>query len=288
MSALAASAVPGTTVSGFCRNNTSTSAAVIRRMRYQDTIDGAFLQTTGCGRGRRRGPQLEKPVGSEIVADRERLRVVPPELFADAVGEPVALLLQVLAHSRPLAQLDDGRILGRQLPEAVSVGAQAVAEDMSIAAVVLGSGDGKPIAEAVELLRVDRVDAKPTFEQRFDNRAVRHLDRDGARRRCRPRHRQQPGTQLGKSRATMGEPTFTDNLAAGIDQTDLVRLACPVDAGEPFDIFCHYSPLCFRRQATATPRHALYWRSWRDSPPDVHRGQPAEARVPVRCSRHGR
>src|SRR5215831_11907447 len=159
---------------------------------------------------------------------------------------------------------------------------------MSIAAVVLGSGDGKPIAEAVELLRVDRVDAKPAFEQRFDNRAVRHLDRDADRRRCRPRHRQQPGTQLGKSRATMGEPTFTDNLAAGIDQTNLVRLACPVDAGEPFDIFCHYSLLCFRRQATATPRHALYWRSWRDSPPDVHRGPPAEARVPVRCSEHGR
>src|SRR5262252_9080004 len=111
-------------------------------MSLQDTLDGAFLQATGCGRGRRRGPQLEKPVGSEIVADRERLRVVPPELFARAVGEPVALLLQVLAHSRPLAQLDDGRILGRQLPEAVSVGAQAVAEDMSIAAVVLGSSDG--------------------------------------------------------------------------------------------------------------------------------------------------
>jgi hypothetical protein len=24
----------------------------------------------------------------------------------------------------------------------------------------------------------------------------------------------------------------------------------------------------------------LYWRSWHDSPLDVHRGQPAEARVP--------
>ena len=73
-----------------------------------------------------------------------------------------------------------------------------------------------------------------------------------------------------------------------LDQADLVRLACPVDAGEPFDIFCHHSLASFRRQATAMPNRSLYWRSWRDSPPDVHRGQPAEARVPVRCSKHGR
>ena len=85
-----------------------------------------------------------------------------------------------------------------------------------------------------------------------------------------------------------GEPTFTDNLAASIDQADLVRLACPVDAGEPFDIFCHHSLASFRRQATAMPNRSLYWRSWRGSPPDVHRGQPAEAHVPVRCSKHRR
>src|SRR5215831_3220662 len=139
MWALAASAVPGATVSGFWQQHQHLGRGdPPDAMSLPNALDGAFPQTTGCGRGRRRGPQLEKPVGSEIVADRERLRVIPPELFADAVGEPVALLLQVLAHSRPLAQLDDGRILGRQLPEAVSVGAQAVAEDMSIAAVVLG------------------------------------------------------------------------------------------------------------------------------------------------------
>jgi hypothetical protein len=67
------------------------------------------------------------------------LRVVPPELFAHAVGEPVALLLQVLAPSRPLAQLDDGRILGRQLnarrfpcPRAVSPSMHARASAVRI------------------------------------------------------------------------------------------------------------------------------------------------------------
>src|SRR5215471_17423704 len=101
MWALAASAVPGATVSGFLLQQRQHLGRgdPPDAISLQDALDGAFPQATGCGRGRRRGPQLEKPVGSEIVADRERSRVVPPELFAHAVGEPVALLLQVLARS---------------------------------------------------------------------------------------------------------------------------------------------------------------------------------------------
>ena len=75
-------------------------------------------------------------------------------------------------------------------PEAVPVGPQAVAEHMSIAAIILGASHGEPIAKTVELLRVDRVNLKTAFEQRLDNRAMRHLDRDGDRRRRPPRHRQ--------------------------------------------------------------------------------------------------
>src|SRR5262249_43767355 len=245
MWALAASAVPGATVSGFCRNSGSTSAAAIRRMRCLYAVDGAFTDTGGLGRGRRRGPQLEEPIGGEIVTDHECLWVIPPELLAHPVGEPVSLLLQVLGHTRPLAQFDDHRILGRQQPEAVPVGAQAVAENMSIAAVVLGPGHRETIAEAVKLLWIDRIDLKTAFEQRFDNRAMRHLDRDRDPCRGRSRYRQQPRAQLGKPSAAMGERSLTDNLAAGIDQADAMRLACPVDAGEPLGIICHYSPPSF-------------------------------------------
>src|SRR6516225_3229606 len=59
----------------------------------------------------------------------------------------------------------------------------------------------------------------------------------------------------------MGEPAFTDNLATAIDQTDLVRLACPVDAGKPLNIFCHHSPFVLsppgHRDASSFPVLAL-------------------------------
>jgi len=166
----------------------------------------------------------------------------------------------------------------------MSVGAPGIGQDMRIAPVILGAGHGEAVAEPVELFRIDRVGLEPAFEQRFDDRAVRHFDRDGDRGRLRCRHRQQPSAKIGKAGPAMGKGALADHLAVGIDQTNLVRLACPVDAGEPSGIVGHRSLLHSRAYRDAC--HSLYWRSWRDSPRDLHRGQPAEARVPPRCSKH--
>lgn len=80
-------------------------------------------------------------------------------------------------HSRPLAQLDDLGWLFREAPEEVAIGAQRVGEHHGVAAVVLGAGDRESIAEAIELLWVDREDDEAAVEQCLNHRAVRHLDR---------------------------------------------------------------------------------------------------------------
>src|SRR5262249_47047077 len=96
-----------------------------------------------------------------------------------------------------------------------------------------------------------------------------------------PRHRQQPRAHLGKPGATMGEPALTDNLPAGIDQTDLVCLACPVDAGKPLNIFSHRFPLlpfaarpprCPIIPCTGAPLEGAtsYWASIVANPPGAH------------------
>jgi hypothetical protein len=77
----------------------------------------------------------------------------------------------------------------------------------------------------------------------------------------------------------MAKRALADNLAAGIDQAGLVRLACPVDAGEPLGIVGHRS-LFSSQPGHRDARHSLCWRSGRDSPRDVRRGQPDEARAP--------
>src|SRR3954470_15481970 len=55
-----------------------------------------LAQACGLGRGGRQCPQLQDPFGCHIVAHREQLRIVAPELLADAVREARALLLQFL------------------------------------------------------------------------------------------------------------------------------------------------------------------------------------------------
>jgi hypothetical protein len=94
----------------------------------------------------------------EIVTEFERLRIIAPELLADAVGQPVTFLLQVLGHAGPLAQLDHDRVFDCKPAKAMPVGSQRVAEHVGVPAVVFGAGDGEAIAEAVELFRVDRID----------------------------------------------------------------------------------------------------------------------------------
>jgi hypothetical protein len=77
--------------------------------------------------------------------------------------------------------------------------------------------------------------------------------------------------------------TLADHLAVGIDQTNLVGLAQSMPANHRASSVI---ALSFRSRPYRDACHSFYWRSWRDSPRDLHRGQPREARVPPRCSEH--
>ena len=172
-----------------------------------------LAQARRLGRGRRHRPQRQDPLGRDVVAQLEQLRVVAPELLADAVGQAHALLLQLLGQARPLAQLDHGRVAGLHGPEQVPVGAQPGGRDPGVAPVVLGAGDAEPVAQAVELLGVDRVHGEAAVQQRIDHRPVRHLDRH--------RHsagiagdRHQPVAECRQARAAMRELPLAGNRAA--------------------------------------------------------------------------
>ena len=206
-------------------------------------------------------------------------------MLADAVGEPVAFLLQVLGHAGPLAQLDHDRVFDREPAEAMPVGSQGVGEHVGIAAVVLGAGDGELIAEAVELFGVDRIDLETALEQDLDDGTVRHLDRHGDRGRLFAARRHQPVAHLGEARSPVREGSLADNLSIGRDEADLMGLARPVDAAEKSNIGTHdATSRIYSGHRDAD--QSLYWRSRRNSPLDLHRGQPAGARVPPRYSWH--
>jgi hypothetical protein len=71
-------------------------------------------------------PQVEKPISRQIVAELERLRVISPELMVDLIGQPRALLRQLIRHARPLTQLNHHRIVDGQAPQGGPVGAQRI------------------------------------------------------------------------------------------------------------------------------------------------------------------
>ncbi len=106
-------------------------------MGLQQARDTALAQAGGLGGRPRQNPEVEEPVGGDIVVEFEALRIIARELRPDAVGEPVAFLLDVLGHARPLARLDHDRVFGRERPEAMTVGSERVGVHVGIAAIVL-------------------------------------------------------------------------------------------------------------------------------------------------------
>jgi PAS domain S-box-containing protein len=191
-----------------------------------------LAQARRLGRGRRHGPQRQDPLGRDVVGELQQLRIVAPELLADAVAQAHALLLQLLGQARPLAQLDHGRVAGLHGPEQVRVGAQPGGRDPGVAAVVLGAGDAEPVAQAVELLGVDRVHGEAAVQQRIHHRPVRHLDRhrDGAGI---ARDRHQPVAECRQARAAMRERPLAHDGAAAVEDAGLVLRGTPVNRGEP-------------------------------------------------------
>ena len=123
------------------------------------------------------------------------------------------------------------------------------------------------------------------LEQDLDDGTVRHLDRHGDRGRLFAARRHQPVAHLGEAFAAVRKGSLADNLSIGRDEADLMGLARPVDAAEKSNIGTHDAT----SQIYSGHRDAdqsLHWRSWRNSPLDLHRGQPTGAHVPPRYSRH--
>jgi hypothetical protein len=198
----------------------------------QQTRHRRRAQARRFGRRRRQRPQRQDPFGRDIVAQREQLRVVAPELLADAVGQADALLPQLLGQARPFPELDNGRVAGLHRPEQVPVGAQPRGRDPSIAPVVLGAGDAEPVPQTVELLGVDRVHGEAALQERIDHRPVRHLDRhrNSAGLAC---ERHQPVAECRQARAAVGKLPLPSDLARGVEKAGLVLLRAPIDGSEP-------------------------------------------------------
>ena len=176
--------------------------------------------------------------------------------------------------------------------EGVPVGAQRRGQHAGVAAVVLGARRRVPVAEPVELLRVDRVHREAARQQALRHRPARRLDRHADLRR---RHAAgglgDPGRHRRQARAAVLERLLAAHRAGVVEEAGLVLPRSPVHADEPPRLgrVCHDWLLAvvvgFPGNA-AMPAGPCTGARSADSSLGFHRGRSARAPVLRRCSRH--
>src|SRR5215212_3557073 len=190
----------------------------------------------------------------------------------------------VSSRSRTLAA-ESRRIERLHRAKAARVGAQRVAQHLRIPAIILGASRREAVAEAIELLGIDRVNAEATLHQALDDRAVRHLDGHEDRLGGSSRHLEDPSRHRGQTFAAVSERPRATLAAAGIGHLDVMRLGGPVDTHEPVALVLHRAdPYAVGAAAMLTgPCTGAQGRRLPTGPPP----RPlAGARVPPRCSQH--
>ena len=253
----------------------------------QEVGDGPGADAARLLRSRHQAPEFACPGPGEIAFDPEKLRVVAPELLAGTVDEARLVAGEIAGNARPLAEFDDFRCLRIQAPESLVVGSQGIGQRPGVTAIVLGAGGRPPVAEAVELLRVDGVDRETAFHHRLDNGSVRNLDGNCDGMRLCVGCIKEPVGHLRESGAAVREGAFAQRLAVAVNDKDLVRFRAPIDSckelktchGIPFNELCQRAATMPARPCTGAQGAKL---------PTGHPSWPGtEARVLTRCSKRG-
>jgi hypothetical protein len=111
-------------------------------------------------RYRHQPPQIEKPVRRNVIGQLQHLRIVTPELLADAITESIPFCALILSDPRPLSQFDHNRVERCDRTQTVRISPERVSKHLGITAVILGARRREAVSEAIELLWIDGVDTK--------------------------------------------------------------------------------------------------------------------------------
>ena len=178
------------------------------------------------------------------------------------------------------------RVGDLQATKQMPVGAKTIGRDTGVSPIVLGAGDAEPIAQAIKLLRIDRMDDEAAIQKHIDDRPMRHLDRDRDRAGL-ARDRLDPIGQLRQSGAAMRKFAFAYDTTFGIENADLMFLGSPIDSGKPLDGLLGHLSLPARWH---TSRHDACRSLYRRSKARLPTGHPSwptrRGTSPIWCSRH--
>src|SRR3546814_19182438 len=126
---------------------------------------------------------------------------------------------------------------------------------------LLGAGRREAVAEAVELLGIDGVQAKAPRHQAFHHRSMRCLDRHRYFLRPRARDREDPLRHGGQAGAVVREAARSQPDTRRVAHMALMILRAPIDTREPPLLMFHAPPLSCPGPCHGP--HALLYLLWK-------------------------
>ena len=155
------------------------------------------------------------------------------KLVAKPVGKAAELVPELVVHARVLTQFDDDRILEPHPPEDGPIRTERGGQDERVAPVILRAGHGVTVAEAIQLLGVERVHMKPALYERFDNGPSRNFNRDTHSLRSPVRQADEPFDEFPDRGSGVSHTAPSLRMPMFIDDHHLVGLGRPIDANPP-------------------------------------------------------
>ena len=238
-------------------------------------------------RGRWGWRDLQQGPDPRLIARRtegEHLGVEPLELLPQAIRHPIQLHLQVLLDPGQFPEVDDPWVVDAHAPKRGLIGPQGVGQHERIAPVVLGAGHAVAITKAVELFRVEGEDVEPSLEQRLHDGAPRDFDRHGHALRLPRGELRQPLAELPQRASGVGNRALCEHPTVAVEDRHLVSRSRPIhsDVQQILNLGHFVSSFSIAR-LVVVPRRTLYWRSQRNSPPDVQRDRPRWGATPPKA-----
>ena len=123
-------------------------------------------------------------------------------------------------------------MIGLHAPEGRAIGSQRIGENEGVASVILGPGDGVPVAKAIELLGIQREHMNAVFEQRLDDSAARHFDGDSDAAGLRGSQSHELVGQVVEGQAGVRNAPLGDTSALAIENAHHMRRASPIHTHE--------------------------------------------------------
>ena len=164
------------------------------------------------------------------------------------------------------------------------VGPQRGSQNPRIPAIVLRTRRREAVPEAVELLRVDRVNHEAPLHETLDHRSTRRLERHADVAGLSSRERQQPGRHRRQARTPVLERPFAAHLARRRRARTPDAVASPSRRPRTTPASRRTSRLAAANGRANDACRSLYWRSWAQTPhgasiagaPSRHKSPPGD------------